>query len=81
VKARGTLDEDGKFHLVLEQDPLTGRTVTCPFCGLRHSHGIGTGYRSPHCPLNHEEVFTNELGQEFRSGDGYVIVTKELSKP
>jgi hypothetical protein len=73
-KARGRHYEspDYKdFYLVLKQDPTTGMTEPCPFCGESHCHGIGDGHRVVHCFEHH--VFANDRGELFDSMDGYEI--------
>lgn len=70
-------DDNGTLYVVLEQDPITGETSPCPFCGRIHTHGVGDGRVCGHCPLNHNEIFKNALGQEFTSGDGYITVVKK----
>ena len=74
--AKGRLDEDGTtLRLVLKQDPATGMTEPCPFCGESHFHGVGDGRRVVHCFEHH--VFVNDRGELFDSMDGYEIEVAE----
>lgn len=38
----------------------------CPFCGKKHTHGLGDGSRVPHCenPPRTEEYFVYEVPSE-----------------
>jgi hypothetical protein len=72
------IEENGRLYLVLEQSPRTGQTSPCAFCGKRHWHGVGAGHRCTHCSL--DVSFTNDLGQEFRSDDGYILKLKERKR-
>jgi hypothetical protein len=70
--AKGRLDEDGtRFRLVLKQDPATGMTEPCLFCGESHLHGVANGHCVVHCFEHH--VFVNDRGELFDSMDGYEI--------
>ena len=65
---------DGHFYLVLRQDPITRRTEPCPFCGIRHIHGLGPGHRSQHCSPQFWGVnFQNDSGEMFCCDNGYYL--------
>ena len=64
---------DGK-HLILCRDTESSPTDQCPFCGERHSHGIGDGHRTAHCRVDGAEVEVGEL--TLRQTDGYVVHTR-----
>ena len=71
------IERDGKLYLLLLQDPVTGRTEPCPFCGKRHIHGKTPGHRSQHCPPQFWGVSVqNDRGQTFSCNDGYYIILK-----
>jgi hypothetical protein len=74
--AKGRLGADGTtLRLVLKQDPATGMTEPCPFCGESHLHGVANGHCVVHCFEHH--VFVNGRGEAFDSMDGYEIEVAE----
>ena len=81
--ARGIYDgeyltDNGRHYLVLYRDTQQSATDPCPFCCLRHNHGIGDGHRGEHCPSNSgREAVSSPSGQVLYRKHGYFIKTKD----
>ncbi len=80
--AEGIID-GGKLRVVLYRQTVKSSTDPCPFCGRKHTHGIGDGDRTPHCydydapyVLGRDVIFKNKDGLQFSGRDDYYIKTR-----
>lgn len=67
--------DDGKPYLVLWRETARSRTDHCPFCGVKHSHGIPDGSRSPHC-VTRDAIAVASDGTMLYQHHGYFIRTR-----
>ncbi len=70
---------DGIVFAVLWRESEQAKTLPCPFCGDRHTHGIGDGHRIPHC-INPKEKVTASDGTVIFAKRGYIIRTLPKKK-
>jgi hypothetical protein len=40
---------DKTFRMPVVYQDKNGKCTPCPYCGERHTHGVGSGIRLPHC--------------------------------
>ena len=69
--------EDNRRYVVLYRDTPKSATDPCPFCCLRHNHGIGDGHRVEHCPTKiGRSSVSLPSGQLLYRDHGYIIKTR-----
>ena len=71
------LTEGSRSYVILYRDTPRSPTDPCPFCCLRHNHGIGDGHRAGHCATNSGRSFVSlPSGQILYRDHGYFIKTR-----
>ena len=66
----------GKVRLIIPLLSTSARLAgVCAFCGEIHTHGVIEGFHGgAHClPAFDAHRFMNAAGEEFFSGDGYIV--------
>lgn len=72
-----TINYEGKEYVVLTRKTDNDKTIPCPFCKKRHTHGIGDGHRIVHCSTR-DKIYTRPSdGKIFNQDDGYFIKTEQ----
>ncbi len=69
--------DGGKPYLVLWRETERSPTEYCPFCGYRHTHGIGDGHRVPHCVSNDGLAVASD-GTRLYQQSGYIVRTRTV---
>ncbi|ABI82018.1 hypothetical protein Pcar_3404 [Syntrophotalea carbinolica DSM 2380] len=80
LKTLSTVEPDTEFigqteYLVLKREAVDSKAENCPFCGIRHTHGIGDGHRVAHCSTNNNVFIRKSDGKCFEQKKGYIIKT------
>lgn len=70
--------KDGKAYLILWRNNEKNPTDSCAFCGVRHSHSIQDGHRSPHCVTKEGSVVASD-GTVLYQSRGYYVRTRLVS--
>jgi len=65
-----------RAYAVLRRDTEDGKTDACPFCGVRHIHGIGDGHRVAHCATFGTVAEVKSGAVTLRQSDGYIVRTR-----
>jgi hypothetical protein len=63
-----------KAYAVLRRDREADPTRACPFCGRRHTHGLGDGHLAAHCSGDAKDSVRSGAVTLYRR-DGYLLVT------
>lgn len=74
-------NDNGRNYLVLWRDTVDSETEKCPFCDVRHKHGISDGHKVAHCDVRShrflEKVFVPEDNVALFHKDGYIVKTRK----
>jgi len=68
---------NGYEYIVLWRETEKSPTDFCPFCGKRHTHGLGDGHRIEHCAFGNETFTRKSDGKIFEKNKGYIVRTKK----
>jgi hypothetical protein len=61
-----------KLYPIAKRKKGTSKIDECPFCGEKHTHGLGNGHRLTHCSGNYfKEIIIN--GNVIKQERGYFI--------
>ncbi len=66
---------DGNAYLVLWREDAESLTEPCPFCGIKHFHGVQEGYRKAHCSTNNATTVAKD-GTKLYQEHGYIVRTR-----
>ena len=75
-----TTPVEGKtFRMPVVYQDKKGKCTPCPYCGERHTHGIGSGIRIPHClnKLDDYKCFDKQ-GNAISVNESYFVVADFL---
>ncbi|HEX9080214.1 MAG TPA: hypothetical protein VF795_11525, partial [Desulfuromonadaceae bacterium] len=65
-------------YLVLFRQTDKSKTEYCPFCLAQHTHGVGDGHRTAHCPPQYgRECITTIDGTILHREHGYIIKSRD----
>ena len=69
---------DGKVleFPIAYQDINTGILESCPYCGRRHTHSIGSGHRVTHCTNKGDIKIKLLNGATISSHSGYYLIAR-----
>jgi hypothetical protein len=64
-----------EIEAIPDERGLLNFAAPCPFCGVKHFHGIDYGHRVEHCKRHHGQQFiTFRNGLWFTSAKGYTLI-------
>jgi len=73
-------EPDGaRAYAVLWRDTQKSKTDPCPFCGKRHTHGLGDGHRVAHCVDGNNQAKAKD-GTILEKEHGYIIRTRNKAR-
>lgn len=65
---------DGRAYAVLRRPDEASPTRACPFCGVKHTHGVGDGHRAAHCADGADDQIVSGNVTLVRD-HGYLVIT------